>query len=198
MDTQQLSKMYVDGAIEEQEGVEERVHMMKQGGDHSLKQQGAEKILKQQGGDQTVKQQGADQNMQQQGDDWTVKKQSNTQIVNMQVDEKSQVKRRRAPTREESKNHLNLIESFLEKSCHASEEPDICFQTFNKDLKLRGGARLKVFDTENEEMGRVLTLFRSLRVFDNFKEHSKCKLSSRNPKDSLCSFCLMRSIMLKS
>ena len=49
MDTQQLSKLYVDGTIEEQ------------GADNMVMQQVVVKVEKHQGGDQTVKQQGGDQ-----------------------------------------------------------------------------------------------------------------------------------------
>ena len=100
---------------------------------------------------------------------------------------------------EKHQRELKVVHEFFKESSHSTSLSDICFQTYeNGNLKLKGGTRIKIFDTDRDEIVKVLTLFRSLRVFDNFKEHSKCKLSSRNPKDSLCSFCLMRSIIFKS
>ena len=53
-------------------------------------------------------------------------------------------------------HHINLCDSFLQKSCNSSNSPDLCFQTFHSDFfpenrfKLKGGSRLKIFDTENK------------------------------------------------
>ena len=77
-------------------------------------------------------------------------------------------------------------------------EPDRIHFPNKECLKLRGGARLKFFDTDEDEIVKVLSLFRSIRVFEKFKEHMKCKLASKHTKSSLCSFCLMRSLVIKS
>ena len=98
-------------------------------------------------------------------------------------------------------DYLEISDSFLKKSCDASNMSDICFQTFNSDfypeenLKLKGGARLKIFDTEEPELSRVISIFRSLQVFNAFNGHKKCNLTT---KGSLCTFCLLRSLVLKS
>jgi hypothetical protein len=57
---------------------------------------------------------------------------------------------------------------------------------------------VKFFDTDEDAIIKVLSLFRSLRVFGEFKEHKKCIISNKNPKGKLCSFCLMWSIVFKS
>ena len=82
--------------------------------------------------------------------------------------------------KEQHQRELKIVHEFFKKSSHSTSLSDICFQTCeNRSLKLKGGTRIKIFDTNRDEIERVLTIFRSLRVFDNFKEHSKCKLSSR-------------------
>ena len=77
-------------------------------------------------------------------------------------------------------------------------EPDMIHFSNKKCLKLRGGAKLKYFDTDEDEIVKVLSLFRSFKVFEEFKEHMKCKLASKHTKSTLCSFCLMRSLVIKS
>ena len=55
-------------------------------------------------------------------------------------------------------SHINLCESFLQNSCNSSNLPDLGFQAFNSvfhpdnRLKLKGGSRLKIFDTESVEV----------------------------------------------
>ena len=101
-------------------------------------------------------------------------------------------------------HHINLCDSFLQKSCNSSNSPDLCFQTFHSDFfpenrfKLKGGSRLKIFDTENRELSRILAIFRSLAIFHQFNEHKKCKIQNRSTSTSLCSFCLARSVVIKS
>jgi hypothetical protein len=100
-------------------------------------------------------------------------------------------------------NYLKITNSFLKKACNSSSLPDICFQTYNSNvsderLKLKGGSRLKIFDTEETELSRLLSIFRSLQMFYKFNKHKKCKITSKTTKDSLCTFCLMRSLVLKS
>ena len=104
-------------------------------------------------------------------------------------------KRKDQPTRK----HLDIAESFLARTLGASDFPDFCFHKSEKyeGLKLKGGSRVKNFDTEEEEIVKVLTLFRSLDVFGEFEDHKICKISSKNPKESLCYFCLMMSTVFK-
>ena len=80
---------------------------------------------------------------------------------------------------------------------------NICFQSSqlveNKaNIKLRGGSKVKIFNTDNNEIEKLLGLFRSLELFESFGDHSKCQLAPKNIKESLCSFCLLRSVVLKS
>ena len=103
-----------------------------------------------------------------------------------------------------SKHHMSLCDSFLQKSCNSSNLPDLCFQTVNSNLypenrfKLKGGSRLKIFDTEIKELTTVLAILRSMTTFNQFPEHKKCKVQSGHKSNSLCSFCLVRSIVTKS
>ena len=97
-------------------------------------------------------------------------------------------------SKEEQEEHSKIADAFLTKTYGSTDFLDICFQ----GLKLRGGSRVKIFDTTHDEIDKMLTLFRSLAVFDKFEEHKKCQLSNKNPRHSLCSFCLMRSIIFKS
>ena len=95
--------------------------------------------------------------------------------------------------------HLKITETFLERTQGSMKYPDLCFHVApKKDLKLKGGSRVKKFDTEDEEIVKMLTLFRSLSVFGEFEDHKICKISSKNPKESLCYCCLMRSTVFKS
>ena len=54
-------------------------------------------------------------------------------------------------------NYLKISNSFFKKSCNSSSLPDICFQTSNSNIgseesfKLKGGSRLKIFDTEETD-----------------------------------------------
>ena len=114
----------------------------------------------------------------------------------------SAIKDKDDPSIGKPEHHLNIMETFLTKSCDSTDLPDLCFQnvkpnTNKEDLKLRGGSRVKFFDTDEDAIIKVLSLFRSLRVFGEFKEHKKCIISNKNPKGKLCSFCLMRSICLQ-
>ena len=69
-------------------------------------------------------------------------------------------------------------------------------------MKLRGGAntsrKVKTFDTDDVVVQNMLSMFRSLDVFKQFSAHQKCNLSKKNTRENLCSFCLLRSIVLKS
>ena len=100
---------------------------------------------------------------------------------------------------EKESTHLeNISYQFFEKSCFSSQFPDICFETFSTNPeskgKLRGGAKLKIYDTDNEELSKLLSIFRSLLIFYKVKEHKTCHIQN---KTSLCSFCLMRSTVMK-
>ena len=101
-------------------------------------------------------------------------------------------------------SHLNIVKTIFEKSCDATDSQDLCSQTkdsnsfINKDLKLKGGARLKVFDTNEEPLSRILSIIRSLKVIYKFGGHPKCKLPTKTSNSSMCYFCLMRSLVFKS
>ena len=104
---------------------------------------------------------------------------------------------------EQNESYQKIIENIFKKGCNDPTFPDICFESSNsesvkEELKLCEGARLKIFDTDNEEMCQVLSLLRSLRVFHQFESHEKCKLKPTKLKESLCDFCLIRSLVLKS
>ena len=51
---------------------------------------------------------------------------------------------------------------------------------------------------EDKELSRILGFFRSLQIFDMFPEHKKCDIPNKSSKEGVCSFCLLRSLMLKS
>ena len=62
--------------------------------------------------------------------------------------------------------------------------------------RLKGGARkekikIKYFESKMEKFNIVLNLLRSSKSMDSFNKHKKCEPSL------LCSFCLLRSLMLK-
>ena len=66
-------------------------------------------------------------------------------------------------------------------------------------LKLRGGAtHPKFLNTENENFKNLLTVLRSLDILILQHNHEKCKLAKQNTKDSLCEFCLIRSLIIRS
>ena len=66
-------------------------------------------------------------------------------------------------------------------------------------LKLRGGGKApaKILDTEEKAILNILTLLRPLELFNRFEEHNKCFLAKEKVKDSLCDFCLLRSLVFK-
>ena len=79
------------------------------------------------------------------------------------VMEKGKGKREmRHPRKGEQEEHFKMAETFLTKSCGSTDFPDLCFQSQNENLKLRGGSRIKIFNTDEEEIDRVLSIFRSL------------------------------------
>ena len=65
--------------------------------------------------------------------------------------------------------------------------------------KLRGGAKpaIKMFNTDNVHLQKFLAVLRSLNFFAQFSDHKKCKLERKNTAESLCSLCLIRSMVLK-
>ena len=67
-------------------------------------------------------------------------------------------------------------------------------------LKLRGGGKApaKILDTEEKAILNILTLLRPLELFNRFEEHNKCFLAKEKVKDSLCDFCLLRSLYLSA
>ena len=104
------------------------------------------------------------------------------------------------PPKGKQENELQIIEKFLARTSASTDLPDLFLDNIvpNEYLKLKGGSRLKIFDTDDEALVKMLSLFRPLSLFGEFKEHKKCKISATSPRDSLCSFCLMRSTVLKS
>ena len=55
----------------------------------------------------------------------------------------------------------------------------------------------KSFDTDDATVLTLLNIFRSLEIFKQFSSHSKCLLENEGTKEKLCSFCLLRSLILK-
>ena len=104
----------------------------------------------------------------------------------------------------ERKHYQQISESFFKQSCDASGLPDICFEkcsstfSMDKNLKLKGGSRLKIFDTEEADLSGLLSILRSLQIFNTFKNHSKYKIKGNATMDSLCTLCLVRSLAMKS
>ena len=67
------------------------------------------------------------------------------------------------------------------------------------NLRLKGGAnkktqdlKIKTFISKSEFLNEALTVLRSSNLFQSFKDHKKC------PVKSSCSFCLLRSTILKA
>ena len=67
------------------------------------------------------------------------------------------------------------------------------------NLRLKGGAnkksqdlKIKTFISNTEFLNEALTVLRSSNLFQSFKDHKKC------PVKSSCSFCLLRSTILKA
>ena len=60
--------------------------------------------------------------------------------------------------------------------------------------KLRGGAKMMPMfaKTEDLELQKLITLMRSLGVWKQSSQPSKCSLSTKNVRPSLCHFCLTR------
>ena len=66
-------------------------------------------------------------------------------------------------------------------------------------LKLRGGGKApaKILDTQEKAILNILTLLRPLELFNRFEEHNKCFLVKEKVRDSVCDFCLIRSLVFK-
>ena len=65
-------------------------------------------------------------------------------------------------------------------------------------IKLLGGSPLpKKFICDDDDVQQLLAVLRSLDLFYNFSHHAKCSLSQKNTRDNLCSFCLIRSLVVR-
>jgi hypothetical protein len=54
-------------------------------------------------------------------------------------------------------DHSKIADSFLAKTQGSTSYPDFCVHGVepNTDLKLKGGSRVKIFDTDNDEIIKV-------------------------------------------
>ena len=59
---------------------------------------------------------------------------------------------------------------------------------------MRGGAKIKVHQTDLKEVMELLSTLRSLDLFFSFQNHQKCNLQ----RNQLCQLCLVRLLILKS
>ena len=65
--------------------------------------------------------------------------------------------------------------------------------------RLRGGARTpKFLITDSDNIKKLLTILRSLDVLTKNNDHEKCELATENIQASLCGFCLIRSLIIRS
>ena len=55
----------------------------------------------------------------------------------------------------------------------------------------------KTFVCDDEDIQQLLAVLRSMSLFFNFPQHSKCPLSKKNTRQNLCSFCLIRSLVVR-
>ena len=72
--------------------------------------------------------------------------------------------------------------------------------TMNLQPKLRGGARApKFLITDSQNTQNLLTILRSLDVLSKHNGHDKCEIATgKNVQSSLCDFCLIRSLIIRS
>ena len=54
----------------------------------------------------------------------------------------------------------------------------------------------KYANTDDQEQQKLITLIRSLGMWKSL-EHPKCKIAAKNIRDNLCSYCLVRSCVVK-
>ena len=65
--------------------------------------------------------------------------------------------------------------------------------------KLKGGGKKpKSLLTDDKEVELELTFLRSLDLLTEGSDHNKCELAKINAKKSLCNFCLLRSLVIRS
>ena len=65
--------------------------------------------------------------------------------------------------------------------------------------KLKGGGKKpKSLLTDDKEVELELTFLRSLDLLTEGSDHNKCELAKINAKESLCNFCLLRSLVIRS
>ena len=117
----------------------------------------------------------------------------------------------------------NLLEELLLDAVSRGERCSLCFVTHfpwlkvcrknnkksapikekfkNEQMqpKLRGGARTpKFLITDSDNIKKLLSILRSLDVLTKKNDHEKCELAASNIQDSLCEFCLIRSLIIRS
>ena len=109
------------------------------------------------------------------------------------------------------KNDLNEVTDCL--SCGTvQKQTDTCdeyhvpmkLSEFPQAPKLRGGGKPKnvkskspqYANTNNQELQKLITLIRSLGLWKSL-EHKKCNIPKKKIRDNLCSYCLVRSCVVK-